>query len=660
MKKIVLTMFTISALALQVQAQKWVKTTPQNKNVILEEFTGIHCGYCPDGHRIANQMVAANPGRVFLINIHSGNFAVPATGEPDLRTDAGNTIDASSGITGYPSGSVNRATSPWGQGRNLWVSQASAVLAQTSPVNVEVRSSINWQTYTMTTEVEVYYTSNAAQTKNYLTVALTEDEIIGVQSDYGNYNPTNWVGGKYRHNHVLRQMITPGTWGIALDTTTKDKYYYKKFVTQIPGDYKGVDVAFYNLNVVAYVTEASNGAKIVSGNETKVDFDQNIKTDLSIKDLTTYPTSLCVSTLNPQIEVTNNLDQVVSSFDVNLMLNGMPVTKSFSGTLNKGEKTTIDWGSIPFSATGAYTMSFTGFADINAGTLFDVVNSNNSTALFSSIGFKSKAFTTFTSGFDAGMPANVAFDQSQNTAFKIITGTTIKYGNFATASSVLFYLHSSWNVAGKPASIMLGEADFTGYTTDPGLGYYYAYSDGGQGGTAPTVDVNVSQDCGATWTKVSGLTAYETGQPSVAGNILDPKIFTYVKTPLTNYKGKSVLVKITVTPGSGGNALFIDNINLNTATKLAVADDVKTAANVVLSPNPVNNAATLNYDIIKSGDVTFTVYNVLNQLVYSKTVNSQASGNYAESFDFSNFNAGVYTLTISTPDGVTTKKFVKN
>ena len=34
-------------------SQTFVSTTPENKNVILEEFTGITCVYCPDGHRIA-------------------------------------------------------------------------------------------------------------------------------------------------------------------------------------------------------------------------------------------------------------------------------------------------------------------------------------------------------------------------------------------------------------------------------------------------------------------------------------------------------------------------------------------------------------------------------------------------------------------------------
>mgnify|MGYP001317457731 FL=1 len=38
-----------------------VPTTVQKKNILLEEFTGIHCGNCPDGHAIANTLATFHP-----------------------------------------------------------------------------------------------------------------------------------------------------------------------------------------------------------------------------------------------------------------------------------------------------------------------------------------------------------------------------------------------------------------------------------------------------------------------------------------------------------------------------------------------------------------------------------------------------------------------
>ena len=42
-------------------AQTFVSTTPENKKVVLEEFTGIYCGFCPDGHVLGQALHTAYP-----------------------------------------------------------------------------------------------------------------------------------------------------------------------------------------------------------------------------------------------------------------------------------------------------------------------------------------------------------------------------------------------------------------------------------------------------------------------------------------------------------------------------------------------------------------------------------------------------------------------
>ena len=91
MKKLLLSIFALSALA--VNAQTFVSTTPENKNIILEEYTGISCGYCPDGHKIGQQLHDANPNDVFLINIHTGGYATPQGPGTDFNTSFGAAIE---------------------------------------------------------------------------------------------------------------------------------------------------------------------------------------------------------------------------------------------------------------------------------------------------------------------------------------------------------------------------------------------------------------------------------------------------------------------------------------------------------------------------------------------------------------------------------------
>ena len=93
-------------------AQNFVSTSPENRKVVLEEFTGIHCTFCPDGHVIGQGLHDANPNNVFLINIHEGGYATPNSGEPDFRTPLGAAIDGQSGLAGYPAGTVNRHNFP--------------------------------------------------------------------------------------------------------------------------------------------------------------------------------------------------------------------------------------------------------------------------------------------------------------------------------------------------------------------------------------------------------------------------------------------------------------------------------------------------------------------------------------------------------------------
>ena len=66
-----------------------VSAEPQNKKILLEEFTGIHCGNCPDGHAMAKKLHTAKPEDVFIIAVHAGYYAEPGADQADLRTDDG-------------------------------------------------------------------------------------------------------------------------------------------------------------------------------------------------------------------------------------------------------------------------------------------------------------------------------------------------------------------------------------------------------------------------------------------------------------------------------------------------------------------------------------------------------------------------------------------
>ena len=258
MKKFTFALMALLALSFSLKAQQYVSTDPANRNVILEEFTGRGCGYCTDGHRIANQIMANNPGRVWAINVHAGGYAL--TSYPNFNTTASTTILSGFTVQGFPSGVVNRTTAA-AIDRGQWNNQTNTQLNQAAECNIAGVARISPDTRTAIITVEVYYTGNSAFNENYLTIAMLQDSILGSQSDYGNYNPTQWLNGQYVHMHVLRDMITP-TWGEAISPTTQGTLITKTYEYQIPetiGNPNGVDVVLDHIFFLAWVSERYQG-----------------------------------------------------------------------------------------------------------------------------------------------------------------------------------------------------------------------------------------------------------------------------------------------------------------------------------------------------------------------------------------------------------------
>lgn len=235
---------------IRVGAQTLVSTEVQPRNAVLEEFTGIHCVYCPDGHAIAATILENNPGRALTIAIHQGSFAAPSVGEPDFRTPWGNALASQASVSGYPSGTVNRhvfSGSITALNRGDWVSRCNEIMAQDSPLNIGVESNYNEASRELTIHVELFYTSNAAQSSNFINVALIQDHVFGPQTG-GN------AGSNYEHMHMLRDLIT-GQWGDEITTTTEGSFVDRTYTYTVPEDFLGVPCVVENCQIAVFVTE---------------------------------------------------------------------------------------------------------------------------------------------------------------------------------------------------------------------------------------------------------------------------------------------------------------------------------------------------------------------------------------------------------------------
>jgi len=350
-------------------AQTIVSTNPENRKVILEEFTGVNCTFCPDGHAIAQALQDNNPDNVFLVNIHSGGYAVPNGNQPDFRTQWGEAIDDQSGLIGYPAGTINRQNFPGleqGDGgttamsRGQWAAAASTVLNQGSYVNVGVQAVLNVQTNTMVIDVEAYYTDNSPEATNKFNVAILQNNTLGAQIG-GN------MGDNYNHMHRLIDMVT-GQWGVDITNTTAGSLYNNQFTYTIPTDNNGIAIEVGDLEVVVFVTETTQLITSGSGVYPTITGLDNAN-DVNLRSVADIEAT-CATSVSPLVNIQNLGQNDITSVEITYDVNGgTPQTYTWTGSLTSLQSTDIELPEIDFTSQATNT--------INASVANDDLNDNN-------------------------------------------------------------------------------------------------------------------------------------------------------------------------------------------------------------------------------------------------------------------------------------------
>jgi hypothetical protein len=237
--------------------------TPSDRVAVLEDFTGVRCGYCPDGHvKAAAAQAELGADKFIIMAVHGGGYATPAAGWANFTTPYSSAFINQSSVAGYPAGTINRikaddlGVSPQNPGgiamsRGAWTAAARNVIAMPSPVNVGSKAVFNAATRELTVNVDLYYTAEEGVANN-INVAFMQDKLMSKQSGA----PTN----PYEQNHVLRDLIT-GQWGdVIADAKAVGTKVSKTYTYTVPEDYHGTAVegggavVIENCSVVVYVS----------------------------------------------------------------------------------------------------------------------------------------------------------------------------------------------------------------------------------------------------------------------------------------------------------------------------------------------------------------------------------------------------------------------
>ncbi|MFT5861026.1 MAG: hypothetical protein ACI865_003144 [Flavobacteriaceae bacterium] len=247
----------------------FVANTNTDRNVLIEDFTGHKCTFCPAAADLAAVLADANPGRVYVAGMHIGpggngdlQVAFPGTYyDHDFTTPEGALIGlyfgndwAGSPFAGNPYGAISRMDhgngSPVTTPSNWTNAVNSAIAANDLKVNMQAEANYYASTRGVFLHTEIDIVDAALTNELRTVVYIIEDTIQKPQLYPAPINDSL----EYVHHHVMRGTIDGRAFGRELTSDDLDPIsgnYYFNYTYALPAQYSAD-----NMHLMIYVRDA--------------------------------------------------------------------------------------------------------------------------------------------------------------------------------------------------------------------------------------------------------------------------------------------------------------------------------------------------------------------------------------------------------------------
>ena len=194
-------------------------STQQQRNVLIEDFTGHRCKNCPKASKAIEALVDAYGSRIIGLAIHAGpgNFTNTNTDYPtDFTTPEGKTIQNFFGTNFLPVGMVNRenwtasGNGHWSAYTN-WPTLSSEAIDSTLHIALEASATVVNDTV-LEIDAEGFPQTPLLHDLS-IVVLIKESAIVSPQ-----LMPDDTRDSGYVHMNVLRDFVTD-TWGTSFGTS---------------------------------------------------------------------------------------------------------------------------------------------------------------------------------------------------------------------------------------------------------------------------------------------------------------------------------------------------------------------------------------------------------------------------------------------------------
>ncbi|PWL32892.1 MAG: hypothetical protein DCO96_00645 [Fluviicola sp. XM-24bin1] len=623
---------------------------------MIEHFTQASCGPCASQNPALKTTLDnfSNGGGEYVKISHQVSW--PGTDPMNAAYPDGPEVRRNYyGVTGVPNTCLNGGT-PGAPNTIVTSSTLTTAAAQTTPYSITVTQT--WQDAN-TVDVDITVTNttgSAVSDADKIYITMYEDVV-----DYGGVAPGS--NGETIFYNVMRQMYTTtGSTTNAEDGSALPSIAggasenYSFTISSLPSYlFDKAQVRF-----AVYIQNDANKTVHQAAKSTYSTIPGIV--NVAASSASTAGAGYCDLAFNPVIEFTNNdagtaITDIVAEYSIN---GGTPVQETVSGiNLQQGQTHTINFpattlaagtstvsytivsanGGQPWSSPNAVAIPDEVYNKLNAnGTPAPVMETMENATLEAGTGY-SRDLSTAIFDADAALTSGV---------FGVLDGPTYNYGQIGgfgqsdRAIRVRFYSIQSGTMNLTMQKINMPANNST-LAFDHTYKQYQSEND--------QLTIYVSTDCGSTWSQVfqaSGSNLATLPASTTQYNAPVAGDWQANTVDLSAYDGMSDVVIRFEFQSAYGNNLFLDNINVDELSSVSEEDAVAFA----IYPNPASDNFTVKLD--ESTEASISMIDVQGKVVASQNVAGQSS----TQVDVTALAPGIYTVLVSSENGVATKKVV--
>ncbi|MEM1214333.1 MAG: Omp28 family outer membrane lipoprotein [Bacteroidota bacterium] len=237
----------------------------QQRQVLIEEFTGVRCVNCPAGSEAIEALLDQHGERLVAVSIHAGFFATPfdESNEDLSNAQGANIMSLLNEPLGFPTAVVNRRQFAGEESRQLgqgqWAGYIAEELAPEPSVRIDIQNTYNANSRDLTIEVDMYAVEDVNAEDVRLTVYLTESNVVDMQQT------PEGRDANYTHKHVFRKALTAVAGEQISEAFTTGAVISRSFDYVLPDNFKDTEC-----EIVAFVHRGGETLDVLQAHRAKV------------------------------------------------------------------------------------------------------------------------------------------------------------------------------------------------------------------------------------------------------------------------------------------------------------------------------------------------------------------------------------------------------